>query len=405
MLEQLLEGAKGVAKSPYALPAALGVGALGLGGLGYAMSRRGKKKREEEDGEYEPKFAQVIRNNNWYKLARQKQQKQANGSTYSYGMGPASASAQANPQATGRTLYDWLDDTNNDRTFLGFKKNPERLRHDARVMANPANSASKLKVDAIKSPATAATVNEVSPSLLSQLATQLSSAKDNVMNYKYTPHIAAGGLGLAALGAGAYMGGRESKKKKKPQLKAANFKLNLDSLNAGSGAGLGAIAGGGLGAMYGALAPGYEEDPDTGRRKRRSRLTAALRGLAGGVVAGGGIGGGIGYAFGPQANKYMAMRKLDAAARENAGPKPEVMNGLGGDVDLNEQGKNVNFKTQPNMGVANPALTPVPDWAQPDIPGADLARPETLSPRRVSTPTPAVGMGGATMGGPNLASR
>jgi hypothetical protein len=121
------------------------------------------------------------------------------------------------------------------------------------------------------------------------------SMLEQIMKSKYTPYAAAG-LGTAGLlGGAAYMGNNAGKNEAKKKKSEGEKKADLASAGMGGamGAGLGGVAGG----LYGALAPGYEEDPETGRRRRRSRLMAALRGLAGGAAAGGLAGAGIGHMF------------------------------------------------------------------------------------------------------------
>lgn len=143
------------------------------------------------------------------------------------------------------------------------------------------------------------------------------STLQQILNSKYTPYAAAG-LGTAGLlGGAAYMGSRagknDAKKKKKPE--------GEKEANLGLGAGVGAGLGGAAGALYGALAPGYEQDPDSGRRRRRSRLVAALRGLAGGAAAGGLAGGAVGHFAGPSIEKilgeYLAKKQQAGDAAES----------------------------------------------------------------------------------------
>ena len=265
---------------PYAPYAAIGAGGLGAIALADYMSRRNQKKKrpqsDEDEGEYSmPKAANI----NWYALARQRQK---------YAMSPAVAKPIVSvlPNILARlsgAASSARAGLSRAGTYMGEK-------------------ALNLPPWALPAGGTAAGVGGVYG--LSKL---LGGGKDpsmlqQIMNSKYTPYAAAG-LGTAGLlGGAAYLGSRAGKTEAKKKKPAAEKQSNV-----AAGAGLGALAGGGLGALTGALAPGYETDPDSGRRRRRSRLMAALRGLAAGGVAGGLGGAAVGH-FAPGATNSMLDR-------------------------------------------------------------------------------------------------
>ena len=271
---------------PYAPYAAVGGAGLGALALADYLSRRSKKKSkkdnysEEEDDRPARKAASL----NWYAL---KQQKLA--------MSPAIAKPIINylPNLVARLS------SAGDKARTTLSALPQWAKITGGVAGAGGAGAG---IGALGGMFT-----RDEPSMLQQ-----------IMNYKYTPHIAAGVGTAGLLGGAAYMGNRagknEGKKKKKPE---GEKQSNLGG--AGMGAAGGATLGGAGGLLYGALAPGYERDPDTGRRKRRSRLTAALRGLAGGAAVGGGIGGAAGYMAGDKninalLEKFLASKGQDGAA-------------------------------------------------------------------------------------------
>lgn len=247
---------------PYAPHLAVGAGGLGALALAHYLSKSKKKKQrndiqeQEQDEEYTmPKAAQV----NWYQLARAAhRQKRA--------MVPP-AVLNAALAAAKPTL----------RTALASR---------AAALPTWAKVLGTLGVAGGTGAGIGAAGNMLSskdPSMLQQ-----------IMNYKYTPHIAAGVGTAGLLGGAAYLGSQsgknDAKKKKKPE-----GEKQADLMSAGMGGAMGAGLGGLAGGLYGALAPGHEQDPETGRRRRRSRLMAALRGLAGGAALGGAGGAALGH--------------------------------------------------------------------------------------------------------------
>ena len=185
----------------------------------------------------------------------------------------------------------------------------------------------------------------------------LSSMYNTVANSPYTPY-ALGGVGaLGALGGAAYMGyNTESDKKKKKREKRSDLQFG-PGLGAGAGAGLGVLGGG----LYGLLSDPGEDIDAAGRRKKRSRIMAALRGALGGGLLGGGAGAAVGAlsqsSVGDVLRKYLGGGKAE-------GP-PTV-----GDVD-----------------VTPATLRQNPSAAQKDSPaggGISGARPIKASPQNAS---------------------
>lgn len=244
---------------PYAPYAAVGAGGLGALALADYLSRGKKKKRRPEptqDEEYDmPKAANV----NWYKLARERQKQKRANALIPYVAPAAKAIATVAPQVV--------------------------------KIPGAASTASKIPSWLLPAAGTAGGVGGIY-GLSKLLGGKDPSILEQIMKSKYTPYAAAG-LGAAGLlGGAAYMGsraGKEEAKKKKPATKQA------DLMSAGMGGAMGAGLGGLAGGLYGALAPGHEEDPESGRRRRRSRLLGALRGLAGGAALGGLGGAALGH--------------------------------------------------------------------------------------------------------------
>lgn len=245
---------------PYAPHLAVGAGSLGALALAHYLSKRKKKKYHEdrEDSEYD--VAKAAHARNWYTLTNHaiKNEKMAV-------LGPAVTA----------------------------------LAHAGKLFPAAARAAAPSLMSRLTPYAAPAAGTTAGVAGLYGLSKYLGGGKDpsllqQIMNYKYTPHIAAGVGTAGLLGGAAYMGNRagknDAKKKKKPE---GEKKADLASAGMGGamGAGLGGLAGG----LYGALAPGYEQDPDSGRRRRRSRLMAALRGLAGGAALGGAGGAALGH--------------------------------------------------------------------------------------------------------------
>jgi len=284
---------------PYAPYAAIGAGGLGAIALADYLSRRNKKKkrpqREEDEGDYEmPKAASM----NWYALTKatnNPMEKQAI-STYLRMM----ARLQRLGRNASGAATTGLDAAKGyaGRAAEGLNALPQWAKITGGVGAAGAGGAlfGALGNMALRD----------EPGMLQQ-----------IMNSKYTPYAAAG-LGTAGLlGGAAYLGSRAGKndaKKKKPEVKTANLG------DAGLGAGAGAAALGAGGALFGALAPGHETDPMTGRRKRRSRLMGALRGLAGGAAVGGAAGGAAGYFGG---DKIRALLEAHLASKQQGAGSPE----------------------------------------------------------------------------------
>lgn len=244
------------------------------------------------------------------------------------------------------------------------------------------------------------------------------SMLQQIMNSKYTPYAAAG-LGAAGLlGGAAYMGnnaGKNEAKKKKPE-----GEKKADLANALSGGGMGALAGGGLGALYGALAPGYEQDPDTGRRRRRSRLLAALRGGAAGAAGGGLAGGAIGHFAGGNISDVLSKY---LAKKEEAKAGPAAQTGISTDKTLQadplEAAKREAMQgaPAPQVGTPSPAagmgqgptdFNATMGASVPPGPGLQNTMPQGLAPAApnpMPAASPAAGMGqgptnfNSTMGG------
>lgn len=283
--------------APYAAAGGAGLGGLAL--LHYLTQNKKKKrpaKSQNQDEEYDmPKAANV----NWYKLARERQKRAMIPTPYALPMAPAAIKAMTNPSLLARLSA--LAGRGRDAV--------SGLPTWAKITGGlGAAGGAGAGIGAL-----GGMFSSKDPSMLQQ-----------IMNSKYTPYAAAG-LGTAGLlGGAAYLGSQsgkgDAKKKKKPE---GEKQSNL-ALGAGAGAGLGGLAGG----LYGALAPGHERDPETGRRRRRSRLMAALRGMAGGAAAGGVAGGALGHFAGGNIadvlNKYLAQKQEGGASPEGSGIKTDV---------------------------------------------------------------------------------
>lgn len=233
---------------PYAPHLAVAGGGLGALALAHYLSQSKKKKRHEHDADSDEYSMPKAANMNWYALARERQKR-------SNALIPIGAAA-LRPVATAAAsrIPSWLAPAGGTAAGIGGLYGLSKLLGGGK-----------------------------DPSLLQQ-----------IMQSKYTPYAAAG-LGTAGLlGGAAYMGSQSGKNEVKKKKKPAGEK-KADLLSAGMGGAMGAGLGGAAGALYGALAPGHEEDPETGRRRRRSRLMAALRGLAGGAVTGGLGGAALGH--------------------------------------------------------------------------------------------------------------
>lgn len=253
--------------TPYALG---GAAALGLGGLGYAAMNSGNKKKKrpvDEDGEVA-----------YGKAAHSKQ-----------AMSPAIAapivSTLPNLIARGASLPTWA-----------------KVLGTLTAAGGTGAGIGSIGNYFTKKPAP-------TPGMLEQ-----------IMNYKYTPHIAAGLGGAGLLGGAALMGNNAGKSEAKKKRKNDGEKQS-NLMNAGLGAGAGAGLGAAGGALFGALAPGQETDPETGRKKRRSRLVAALRGALAGGVGGGALGGAGGYAL-SKLNPELADSVVNKATMLVRGQKP-----------------------------------------------------------------------------------
>lgn len=262
-----------------------------------------------------------------------------------------------NPNAD-RTWTDWADDTNDDRTWLGFKKTPARLEHDARRLAAQKGEGA-LKVNPKTNPALAAVVDKNAPKP-APATTPTPAAPNHYMNAGLGA--AAGGaagamlssknrlrnavLGAALGGAGTYagshlasggnlntmlaglgLGGKTAAETKtafdfgKMLGDAGTYAKDLyNKIPEGvrSGIGMGGLGGAALGGLAGLMAPGSEDEyDDMGNvigRKQRSRFGAALRGALGGGALGAGAGALAGH-FAPNhvqgAMGYMQNRGAD----------------------------------------------------------------------------------------------
>lgn len=446
---------------PYAPYAAGGAAALGTAALAYhLMNRKKKKKNPEQDSEEEyamPKAANV----NWYTLAQQKQ----SNALIPLARGAAAIAPQVikipGAASAASKIPSWLAPAAGTAGGAGGLYGLSRLWGGK------------------------------DPSMLQQLQQKM----QQVMDYKYTPHIAAGVGAAGLLGGAAYMGSNAGKneakkKKKKPQEKrsfsphqatmqtgesgqahplnainaadetiphfakahaAGNYqaaegynkqymslmqsasdankqiggpaiqarpltqtwplpaqtagakapmvktqsarefgeKVSLDLGNIGMGAGAGAGLGGLAGGLYGALAPGYEEDPTSGRRRRRSRLMAALRGALGGAAVGG-LGGAAAGHFGghlfPEMKDKLDQAKTEATRAYNSvAPRALRSQSANADMDaLSAAGEEPMAPTDNAYGNA----------------AYEAAQNAQWTPPRTATPTPPVGMGGATMAAP-----
>lgn len=374
---------------PYAPAAAIGAGGLGAIALADYLSRRNKKKKrpqqtEDEDaGEYSmPKAANV----NWYALARHRQ-KQANALSLA---------------RTGTGLIPY------SRVGAGLSHLRSMLR-GAAPYVDPFNKKSL----PFYAGSLFGGVNEatggfgVRPAIASMFKGKDPSMLQQVMNSKYTPYAAAGLAGAGLLGGAAYMGNRagknDAKKKKKPEGKnEKQSNLGGAGLGAGAGAGLGGLAGG----LYGALAPGYEEDPMTGRRRRRSRLTAALRGLAGGAALGGLGGGAAGY-FAGDKNIKSVLEKFLANKSQDAGP--DAAAGIRTDATMQPDPVEVAKQeaSQPPPASASPAIPQGPQDANATMggqPAAPMAPPAMSMPPQSPAPPAGVPQSPVIPQGPQTAS-
>lgn len=267
------------------------------------------------------------------------------------------ATAAPGPNAD-RTWADWADDTNDDRTWLGFKKTPARLEHDARVLAGQKGEGA-LKVNPKTNPALSAVVDKNAPKP-APATTPTPAAPNHYMNAGMGA--AAGGaagamlssknrlrnavLGAALGGAGTYagshlasggnlntmlaglgLGGKTAAETKsafdfgKMLGDAGSYAKDMyNKIPEGvrSGVGMGGLGGAALGGLAGLLAPGHEDEyDDMGNvvgRKQRSRFGAALRGALGGGALGAGAGALAGH-FAPNqvqgAMSYMQNRGAD----------------------------------------------------------------------------------------------
>jgi hypothetical protein len=284
---------------PYAPYAAVGGAGLGALALADYLSRGKKKKRRPEPTQNEEYDMPKAANVNWYQLTRERQ-KHANALTL------ARAGTSMIPYSrAGAYLSSMRSLLSSAAPYVTPTSGKALPFYAGMTLGDLSGSTGGFGVRG----AISSLLKGKDPSMLQQ-----------IMQSKYTPYAAAG-LGTAGLlGGAAYMGsnaGKNEAKKKKP---VAEKKADLMSagMGAGAGAGLGGLAGG----LYGALAPGHEEDPETGRRRRRSRLMGALRGLAGGAAVGGLGGGAVGHFAGGNLQKILGdflAKKQQAATSANKG--------------------------------------------------------------------------------------
>lgn len=368
---------------PYAPYAAVGAGGLGALALADYLSRGKKKKRRPEprDEEYDmPKAASV----NWYELARQRQK---------YAMSPAVAKpiVSLGPNILAR--------------LAALRSGAGSLATRGRDAVAGLPTWAKVTGGLGLAGGTGAGIGALGGMFTGKDPSML----EQIMKSKYTPYAAAG-LGTAGLlGGAAYMGSRagknDAKKKKKPE--------GEKEANLGLGAGVGAGLGGAAGALYGALAPGYEQDPDSGRRRRRSRLVAALRGLAGGAAAGGLAGGAVGHFAGPSIEKilgeYLAKKQQAGDAAESGLRTDVTMQADPVEVAKAEAMKQPAPPAIPQQGPMNANATL--GGQLPAQPGVQNSMPPDMSavqnvmtpPNPMPTQSPAIPQGpmnaNATMGG------
>lgn len=294
-----------------------------------------------------------------------------------------------------RTWADWADDSNDDRTFLGFKKTDARLQHDAERLRQQGDKA--LPVDAARNPGLAKAMSggeraggaggmaglDMSNPLLhaggGALAggaagamlgpknrlrnTAIGAALGGAGTYVGS-HLAQGGnmqSMLNGLGLGSLMGKTSSEKAAfdfgklmADGAQHARYLYNNVPEGISSGIGLGGVGGAALGGLAGLMAPGYEDEyDDEGNvigRKQRGRLGAALRGVLGGGAAGAALGGAVGH-FAPEHTK-------------------SVMSNVGKSVgDMQQYGRGLYDR------MFKPQLTSTPQTGRP---GSLASRPQTM---------------------------
>lgn len=106
-----------------------------------------------------------------------------------------------------RSWSDWADDTNDDRTVLGFRKTPARMRHDAEILRQRAQQgpAYVSAVDKNRNPAMYKVLNTPPKPKPQEPTASTPGMFDNI---KFSPGT---GAGVGALG-GAALGALSSKK-------------------------------------------------------------------------------------------------------------------------------------------------------------------------------------------------